>query len=105
MDATKNPGASAEPGSRRAEAGAMSGHLLRTPDGRQIPVDYQALRELQRAGLLSGRRTRILPGIYAALTRGLLSDRTRRHLGGMELTGPDICVCDCWMCQPGRTRA
>lgn len=84
---------------RRLKAGAMRGHSLKTPDGRQILVDRSALAELQRAGILNGHRTRIKPTIYRALMRGLLSDRVRNHLGGMDLSGPNVCVCDCSECQ------
>jgi hypothetical protein len=76
----------------------MAGHLLCTPDGRQISVDRDALAELQKAGVLNGHRTRIKPSIYAKLVRGLLSDRVRNHLGGMKLTGPNICTCKCSKC-------
>lgn len=92
-----NRRATTEPGSRREPAGAVSGHPLLTPDGRTITVDYAAMRELQKAGLLTGRRTRLRPGIWAALTRGLLSDRLRRHLGP-DLSGPEVCTCECHLC-------
>ena len=78
----------------------MRGHRLITPDGREIAVDRDALAELQRARLLNGHRTRIRNSIYPALVRGLLSDRVRRHLGGVELTGPIVCTCSCVQCTP-----
>lgn len=74
------------------------GHELIRPDGKKIFVDRDALAELQKAGVLNGRRTRIKENIYPALVRGLISDRVRNHIGGMELKGPNVCTCYCSQC-------
>jgi hypothetical protein len=87
------------PEQRRLEAKAMGGQKLRTPDDREIPVDYDALRELQKSGLLNGRRTHIKIQIFRAMARGLLSDRLRNHIGGMDLLGPNVCICNCQECR------
>lgn len=83
-------------------------HKLLTP-GWSIEVDAQCERELREAHLLNGSRTRIMPGIYAAVAGGLLSDRTIHMLGGVEvgsdpraLTGPAVCVCNCSTCNGRR---
>jgi hypothetical protein len=89
----------ASPEQRRLESHAMRGHSLYTPDGRQILVDRDALAELQKAGVLNGRRNRIKPNVFPALVRGMLSDRVRNHLGGIHLTGPNVCICRCSQCR------
>ncbi len=75
-----------------------TGHSLKTPDGRRIRVDRDALAELQKKGLLKRHRTAIHPAIYEVLKNGqLISDRLRRHLGP-DLSGPSVVVCHCEQC-------
>jgi hypothetical protein len=81
----------------------MSGHPLKTPDGRDILVDRDCLVELQKKKLLNGHRTRIKQIILSRSIQSYLSVRLRNHLGlvrgNTRITGPEVCICNCSLCK------
>ncbi len=76
------------------------GHSLLTPEGKEIRVPKSAFEPLRRLGALERNRAKLRPIIYQLLGReydDLLMGL--RHLLGINLNGPEWCVCHCRECR------